>query len=1005
MPDINDYGNVNMDSGFGALATATPQQYQQAAQATGPGDSHAWYTTLAGDTIGGALDLADTVASSTIGRFTGMQRGDLNNKVLGALDMPGLTNFFNQNQGGIGVASTIEGIAASAYAGGKIAKVAMPLLDVFKSAPIAGRLLTLEDSYQAAMGTVRAVDTQLAASGVTGSEAWATSLTIPAVSADAATGATASGFLTTTRAQAVTRAMGLSFGKGVVHAAGQEAVMATFLNQNDYLYSEDAGQNLMWMGLGLATGGVFNVLGTGYQIRKFANSDMLQRLKAEALDPLGQEKARTSVPDADPAKSNLTFLGSLQGTTTDRVTSYMVSAKAKPAMGVDPKTFARLAIQHEDVALNTELIKATVKGIPGQVGTGFDSKAAGWWNHVTKGLDSDPALLYGTESIGGIADDATLGGTHAAVKEETQNKLASLKAALDAHDSGEATLSRKGLANTLTALKNTRFFDGLTPMAIIDREPVPLSIGAAYDNFARPTIKVDSELGMYEAFHADGRSTNVGIDNTGKMYLPGDKTMETADHFDVLRLYDSAHTQLRDLAKQTGDSNFVWSIPEQADGSTHWLHLDMAEQLMKDTNGRANVDWGRFTPESAKKESLIQKIIALKGTDFVGMDPADMQKLRVRFNLPRLNSYQMGVLGTMDSPLDVLIRGSVDMPESQLRNMSVGDFKQAFASMNNIGDLATQDASQVKSFMGNSFNFMRDDQGNPLKPLLMYKRNIAPQDFAPDTLAERIGAKKTAIAAQLTGGQSGPMTREIIGNMLANPDFEAGAYVSGLHDTQIASSIPGLANIPSQTGIGAILNSLTTAEWRARDNPAILALTRLREGVDRRMLGFYQDTAKAAMGDSIATINGPRNVASKTLLDNFHTFRPGWDLEEKTIRVPGANGEVNGFVLSDTVGNKQRFLQQYGREMNAGEVLLDSKGNQVVMDDLALDTQKRFNMMSDAHRVEKNSLLAARGLPEITRDSWYVPPQDVTGKYIGFTRDINGNTLPGGTIIANSTLR
>lgn len=1006
MPDFTDYAVAAPAQDFGAMSQATPQEFQQAAQASGPGDAHPWYTTLAGDIGLGALDLVDTVQASIPGlsRVTGLGKGAITNKALAAMDMPGLTDFYNQNRGGIGIASTVEGIAAAAYAGGQIAKVAAPLFDALKTVPYAGRLLSLEDSYQTAMASVRAADSQLAATGITGSEAWSATLAIPTVTADAATGATGSGFLTSTRAALANRASGLAFGKGAVNALGQEAVMATFLNQNEYLYSDDVGQNLMWMGLGVTVGGAFNVLGAGYQMRKFANSDALQRLKAAALDPTGQEAARTQVVRGDPTQADKTFLGSLQGWATDRVTSFMTSAKAAPAEGVDAKTFGRLSTQHQQLAFN-EATKATSRGLPNELGTAFDANAAGYWNHLSGGLDKDPALLYGVEMLGGISDDATVMGTHQNLTTKMNERFDSLRQALADHDSGTKVLDDKARANTLLELKNLRFQRELTPQVLIDQEPVPLSIGASYDNFANPAIQVDKDLGHYEAFDAVGRSHGVAIDTAGTITLPKDASIQTADHFDVLRLYRAANKMMNDVAKQVGDPKFVWSIPDSiVDGklTPSWFHLDMAEQLMKDTQGRINIDWGRFTPASAQKESLIQKVTQLKSMDLAGMTNEEMQKLRVRFNLPRLTSYQMGVLGTQNTPLDTLIRGAASMPESDLRAMSVGDLKQTYADMNNIGDLAKTDASQVKTLAGNSFKFMLDDEGNPVKPILMYKRNIAPMDYTQDTLAERIGAKKTAQAAMLVGGQSGPMTRELVGGMLANPDYQLGARTTGLHDTQIASSIPGLANVPSQTGTGSILNSVVSAEWRARDNPVILAVTRLREGIGRQMLGFMQDTVKSAMGDSVATINGPRNLASKTLLDNFHTFRSGWDLEARAIPVVGERDGLSGFVLSDTVGNQKRFQQQYGRPMPKGQQLLDSSGKPVVLDQLGIDAQTRFNQVTDALRVEKNSLLAAKGLPQISRDSWYVPPQDLTGKYIGFTRDISGNTIPGGTIVANT---
>lgn len=1003
MPDFASYEDSD-DNNFGILQ-ATDQELAGIAKSTGQGSGYNWFTTLAGDTALGAVDLVDTVASSTIGHFTGIQRGTINNKVLAAIGSPGLTDFYNRNRAGIEVASGIEGIIASEIMIGKAAKALTPLMGAMKSVPFAGRLVSLDKKYQSAMATVRTVDTELARTGVTGAQAWTDVIRITPMG-PSATGAPLAAF-NTTRREAANKAFGLSFGKGAVRAAASEASLVTFMNQNEFLFSEDYGQNMMWMGLGVGIGGAFNALGTGYAMRRFVNSDSMRRLKAEALDPTGQEAARLEVADLTKTPS---FLGHLNGWVSDRVTSLMTSAKAPAGAGVDATSFNRLATQHQNHAFNTELPKLTNKGLSGVQGTAFAPGSQGYWNHVTGALHKDPGLLYGTEMMGGIAETATFGSTHAEITQKVQSRLAELDGIMSAHHSGAKVLKDKQRAAVLTELKNLKFQERLTPLALVDQELMPLSHAATYDNWVEPKI-LTNDFGkgdvLFEAadLHS-GKSFKLGIESNGTLHLPGGKTLDTLDHFDMMRLYRSAGDMATSVAKRVGDPKFEWIVPmEMKNGKANysWFHLDLAEEILRRTDGRANINFGTLSRESAQKESLIQKIMALKGQDLSRMDDADLSKLRLRYNLPRLTSYQMGVLGTTKTPLDLFMNGASKLSEADLRKMSLSDLQRGFAEVNNIGDLHKVTPDQVKRFDGNSFRFMLDDEGRPVKPILMYKRNIAPTDWTQDRLAERIGAKKIATASMLTGAQSGPVTRELTGAIMASPDFRLGTQVAGLHDTQLTSSIPGLANVAPQTGTGALLNSVVTAEWRARDNPVILAITRLRETIDRQMRGIQRASIEGAFGDTLTVLNGPRNPGSKALLDNFHTFRSGWDLEPKTAKVAGVNGTtMHGFVLSETQGNKSRWKQMFGTEMPKGQLLTDSRGKEIALDDLAMDIQRRFNQVTDAQRVEKNSLLASQGLPQIHQTTWYTPPPSVEGKYVGFVFDSKGEIVPGGSIVADT---
>jgi len=1007
MVDFSVFGqDADVGSPLNAIG-ASQEQITRAANVTGGADSN-WFTTIAGDAALGVVDLADTVASSIPGlsRAAGIERGTVNAAMLRAIDSPGLADFYNKNRQGIEVASGIEGVIAAEVAGRLLTKGAAGsamFMGALKSIPGARRVATLDSEYHTALQTVRQVDAQVASRGITGAEMWSTVVPIRDGVVTAA-GPSMGIFRNTTRAKAATAAAGRGFLKGAGEAARSEAVMATFLNQNEFLYSEDAGQNMMWMGLGVALGGGMQVMAAGYQMRKFVNSDSIRRLAAGALDPTGLEQARiNALTLVDPETAKKTYLGSLQGSETDRVTSFMVSSKSIAGDGVDASAHNRMSIQNQQLA-HEGMQKVTVKGLAGQGGTAFAMDAPGYGDHIKLALQRDSGAMLGTEMVGGI-DPATMSilGTH----EDKVARVAKRKdevLAILADDAAEGGAKAAAGAE----LKNLKFQERLTPMVLMDGELMPLEHGAVYDNWVEPGIKAskpDENTTLWEAFERGGRDHKVGIDSNGEIYLPGNKSIADADHFDVLRLYRTSQSFLSDLMTKVNDPKFEFNVPFSARGENgrvglNWFHLDLAEELMERSKGTAKINWGPgLTRESAMKESFALKAEALRGTDLSELSTAEMSKLRLRYNLPRLSAYEMGVLGTSEHPLDVLLRGAAWTKGDTLFNMSLNDIKRGFAEAKNISDLTNMSVNDVDSLSGSSFSFMMDEKGNPLKPVLTYKRPFDVAEWTKDRLAERIAVKKVAQASLLTGPQTGPMTRALSGDLLSSPDFQLAAQTSSLLDTQIAGNLPGLQNIAPQTGLGSILNSVVSQEWRARDNPVILAATRLRETVDRQMRGFMRTAIEGAFGDSLAVLNGPRNTSSKVLLDQFHTFRPGWDLEKSTIR-SGEN--MNAFVLSDTVANRRRFQAQFGREMGKGQTMLNPQGKEVVLDDLALDAQNRFNQVTDLQRVEKNSLLRSQGLPELRSLEWYVPPQNVQGKYIGFTYDASNEIVPGGTIITNT---
>jgi hypothetical protein len=994
--DGGDYNEA--PRAFASIAPESTQQSSRLSQLTRPADDGA-IKTLGGSLLLGVPDLLDTVASSLpgAGSILGIERGQINNKMLAAIDMPGLTNFYNNHRDAIETTSGIYGIIGAELITRKAGAALAPMVAGLKTLPFARRIATLDLQYARAMETVRAVDTSLAQKGIIGAEQYTAAALVPIATWGK------DGFTTSMqmvgRGQIAQKAKGLAFAKGALQGAKVEAVIATTMNENSFLFSEDTSQNLLWMSLGIALPGAFSAQESIHAMKKFVNSDVTNRMRAEALDPTGLERASLNPFNKGlKQKAEESYLGSLQGSLTDQVTTLAVEAKAA-ANGADASTVARMSTQRMGLAYET-MEKVIGKGILGEGRASMKDGPVGL--AIRNALSRDEGAFLNTEMLGVIPEAKTAGVWAMEVDEKLTSRLKSIQDELD-QDFYSPTKMPDGMrVNLLKERKQLRWMKGLTPGGIVDGERVTLSQMETYDNWIEPEVqsKLFGDKLLFESVEPNrGPTHGLAIDENLDLILPKGKSIDKLDLFDSLRMYRAADKLVSHLAQKAGtDSKFTLLVPNKP----NWFQLETAEELLKRTDGHANVVWpAGMTRESAQVEALAQKVEAIVKQG--GVKAEDIHKLRVMYNLPKLSSYEMGVLGTEAHPVDILLRGAVANGGAEtLRSSSLAEIKNAISEARKVGDLYSTAATQIDTISGTSFKFLQDTKGLPVKPLMTYNRPFKPHEWVKDNLSERLAIKKVQTVNTMINDQAGPLTKAVTGSLLGSADMQLTGRVSSLADIQLQSALPGAVKMTPSSGVGSFVNDLTSTEWRARDNPILQAATRLREGVDRMSLSALKTDTEAAMGDTISLLNGPRNQASRILVDNFHSFRPGWDLEEKVLTTQVNGKNLHQFVLEDTVANRAAFKRQFGREMGKGELLKTPQGTTVVLDDLAFDVQTRFNSLTDKNRIEKNTILRAQGLPEIRKKSWYVPSPSVEGKFIGFTFDASDNIVPGGTIIANT---
>lgn len=1017
-----DYEQVSLS------AKATPDQGFAAAYKTGldrtPGSA------VAATVLGSGIDLLDTVASSVI---PGVERQQVNNKFLGAIGSPGLTGWYDRNRSAIEIGSGIFGIIASDMVARKILEPGSLAMRAIRGVPYAGKIATLDAQYERAVRLANVTTREMAKRGMVGVERFKGELiSIPMLGSKPLT----------TSAQAASRGVfRTQAAKGLARNVTTEAVMAATLHTNDFLYSDDLTHNLAWGAAGLGLGAGIDSMVSAYTLRKVANQDSIRRLNAAAYDVTGLESQRlhsATVVDellrasgTDP--KDLGFLFKSQGATTDKITSLAIAAsELQKPRGITERARSlfgkREAIATPNLTMAfEELNKVTTRGLSGVNRAGFGMKLEGLGAPLKESLVREPAVMYGIEEMGTTVDNMTRRQT-AALRDANLDKRFRQVQELLTNDgrwvhrrhktkqgevftdeliplSGEERLALQQEA------KELHFKASQVPVTMLEPgEWVPIQLGDLADNYQPRAVKEEGGLGadnvkIWSREKKAGEET-LGIGSDGELYIPGNGRIESLKTEDILNLYQIGNKAVRDfVATQT---QFV--LPKKP----NWFQLDMAEQIIKASGDPNMVKFpGAMTRQSATVESLAQKVAAIRKRELAiklankrgtaeSISEAAAYEMKVAFNLPRLTSYQQGLMGTSETPLDLVISGLKSGDD--VRKLSHDELVKLMNDSRKITEFTEETSDTIESLQGNSFNFLMDRDGNPIKPIIAYKRPMAPFDWTRNELFTRQAMKHSQVRETLIGETSDPITREIVSAIMANPNAAEARRVMELADDQGRSFVPGFRESAPQTSTGSLINALTSRERRDADNLIMRAASIVKEDESRITGAVMRQLIDTVMGDTISIVNSPRNAGTKLLLNQFHSFRQGWELVREPAVVTLDDGKAGfKFVLDhESLKNQERFSRLFDRNLEKGQPLLNPNGTEIVLDELGMDTLRRMQAIHESEVAAKNTLLRSQGLPEIKITPWYAPPASTKGKYIGYTFDLQDNIVSDMTVVADS---
>lgn len=979
-------------------------------------------------TVGSVLDLADTIGSSVI---PGVERNDINENFLNSINSPGLTKWFNDNRGAVEAGSGIAGTILADYVAGRILKPGSVAMQAIRELPYAKRIATLDAQFNRAKRIAQMTQEEVAARGLTGADRFlggALNTTMMGVPVSLNRGASTAGLFKA----------GLS--RSVARNLTTEAVMATTLHTNNFLYSDELSHNLAWGAAGLAIGGAFDSMITAHTLRKMANSETIRQLNRGAYDVSGFETQRLHA--FDTASQVLKAAGVApnvqaghwrgSGGVTDLVSSIMIqAAENKNVRGVSEQAVA-LGAKREQTATHLEQMafeeigKPTTRGIRGVAGTGFGMNAEGLGSVVQQSLYREPTWAYGLEEIGHVGDEMTHEGVFRTRKDNIETRLGKVQKVLDdggiwstrKNKDGTTTqtlkpLGREELKSLELEAQELTFAKSLVPKVMLEPgEWAPLSHAKLIDGYSPRGIKVEGGLGpdnraIWQTERTATDKTRLGISSDGEIFLPdGVKRIEMLDPHDMLDMYRIG----RQAVKHFAAAGEPFIVPKKP----NWFQLDMAEQIIRATDNPAAVQWpDKLTRETALVESFAQKVdafrrresniqrVAGRGVD-APLDPEDVFRLKVMMNLPRIDNYTQGVMANGENGVDALLGGFKSGAEVRQHNHA--DLLKSLNDVRRIQGFTEETADSLKELHGNSFNFMMDENGNAMKPIIGFQRPMQPLEWTRDDLFVRQATKESLMRDALIGDTADPITREITGILTSDPSFGAARKVMELADDQGRSFIPGFRHAAPQTTMGSLINAVTSRARRDVDNPTMLAASAQQDLKTRITQRLTKEVFDAGMGGAITEITSSRNARSLMLMNNLMSHGHGWEFADDMLEhtLPDG-GKAWGLVLDhESVLNQKRFREAYGRELQKGQNLLDPNGKEIVLDQLARDV---FLRTQDVHKVTldaKNTLLRSQNLPEINRKNWYLPPPSMKGKYVAFTFDMQNNVVPGMTIIANS---
>lgn len=746
-------------------------------------------------------------------------------------------------------------------------------------------------------------------------------------------------------------------GEGLGKAAINEAAVYATTHTNREIWSDDASTNLLFAGLGIGFGGAVGAVGARFEARQIANSDEIMNLRAASSDPWGNIALREIQPSAEELRK----LGpKAQFKESVNVTGLAITARQEiPAdLPVKRQELIRNEATQAEGQMQDSLLKITNKGVEGAPGSSFGRSSdldRPAFKHATDTLHNDPTSMVGLDSLGGGNFTNNVKAREKYIQDllSDPNDVESIRKANEL--SNQETL---GLVNQSwmpdDKAGNLRKVADYNPK---DTKVVPVKGGAGV-----PEYELTLSAGKKVRVNAGGLITGPAAPNFSKWRID-----------DQLRVYDTLNKQMSGMmAKQE-----TLTLSQKPT----WLQLDMALEYAK---RGGNVDFS--THGAGQWKSLDDLRIAslkLKTDEAISLSKLGEFDFwaRAKLNLPLPSSLERIHDGTSSAMAD-LLNGVKKNPKMTVQEAQ--EFRKKSLAMSNLRDGLKQ---TEPSLDGDMFNFNKTKDGT-WQPVLTGNFSFVRQHPELRGTREQLMIDTVENKAwRFQKLQEGKLTNEITTRLAADPSFQQSMNLRGLADDQVT----GLGSEASQA-----LGTAVTQSMKYRDSVTMQAAAKVRQIVNRVKEDFTVrlfDNVFQGQQNKLAALP---NRGSKILVDQYFSFSGGWDLKRGFI--PQADGHV-ALELADTARNARRL----GRPVQEGELLNSPlTGKPVVLDNLGRDFVERFDIAARQLLADSNAVRLSRGLTPLDPKAHYVPPPATKGKIIGFTVGVDGKTVPGGAVVADS---
>lgn len=1021
MPYIPDSTAVSTPTLQYETDEAALEATQSARDSARPG----WLGGLIGSVgLGTTVNLVDQTLSSI--PFIGPEQGAINQRFLDAIGSPGLRRFAEEQQGATDLVSGLVGIFAADKIATKIFAPGSAVSRGLAHMPGVRNIAALDRQYSAALRAAQMGSREIAARGEMGAQTMNGILEYKSLGVP----------VTIDLAKARSGVQRISALRKGGEFAATELVMAGIMNSNSVFYSDDYLENLAWMGLGVGIGAGIGFTKGGWQLRRAATSKATESEFIQAYDWHHHEASRMTVGKVDDTLGKA-WLGYGQELNTSILTSQMLHAAearlpvTETAGGAQRAT--RLQTNRSTFATGLEaeamitLNKITTPGLAGVTKTGFNDSTSAF-SALRSGVAREPTLLMNASEVGVANPSLGIHQTNLARTAAIESRMDALSKIIK--DGGftkidpqtkKVTIQPLTSAERLDIQMNLRklwYQNSLQPFVqLIPGELMPMEFGRAVDNIIPRRVFKDTKAGksIWEAermtYPNGQKSTTIGVGSDGAIYLPKGLTPATMRFDDTVHLYRT----LRKAADGIAKGSTVMTLPN----NPNWIQLDLAEQILRRTDNPSIVTFPNgMTREDAIVESFAQKVDDIrksyKDLNTPGND-IDAFWARVKFNLLQFTPQQSALFRTHETPVDTLLYSFKNGDE--VRKLGYDKLKKLIREAAEIQGLTDDTLRSFEEMTGRSYDFLMDEAGDAIEPVMIYKRPTDPNDWTRDALDYQIATRKAFQRGHLLGPTADPRVKVQTEALLASPDFHEALRISSLADNQNFSWIPGLTNKAPQSIFGAMTDALNVAgrQFRDRDSQTLLSASRVKDLQDRIARAQMAQTTKEIMGDIMTRVAAPRAGQTRVLLNQFFSQRQGWTIAEaldesgqglnkgdvREVALPSGQPGYK-FKLANNEANKSRWEQQFGEPMPKDAYLPNAQGTDMVIDKLSMEAVSRFENLTEVRRSMQNTILRAKGMSEIQRQYFWVPSPETHGKFVAFAFDDQNRIIQGSTIIANT---